>query len=94
MPNTALHLCMRHIAPSDTTLRHVNFVHNPPPPPILSLRCAATPVRRKINRSATRVGTFEVCVAVHVALRMCIMQVLAIILASQSLKNMEDIYNR
>ena len=43
----------------------------------LSLRCAATPVRRKVNRSATRVGTFEVCVAAHVALRMCIMQVLA-----------------
>ena len=26
-----MHVCIRHIAYSDTTLRHVNFVHNPPP---------------------------------------------------------------
>ena len=30
-----------------------------------------------INRKATRVGTFEVCVSTHVSLRMFIMQVLA-----------------
>ena len=30
-----------------------------------------------INRRATQVGTFEVCVLAHVALRMFIMQVLA-----------------
>ena len=33
--------------------------------------------RIEINRRATRVGTFEVCVSAHVALRMFIMQVLA-----------------
>ena len=33
--------------------------------------------RIEINRKATRVGTFEVCVSTHVSLRMFIMQVLA-----------------
>ena len=33
--------------------------------------------RIEISRKATRVGTFEVCVSTHVALRMFIMQVLA-----------------
>ena len=33
--------------------------------------------RIEITRKATRVGTFEVCVSTHVALRMFIMQVLA-----------------
>ena len=33
--------------------------------------------RIEITRRATRVGTFEVCVSTHVALRMLIMQVLA-----------------
>ena len=33
--------------------------------------------RIEINRKATRVGTFEVCVPTHVSLRMFIMQVLA-----------------
>ena len=31
----------------------------------------------KIYRTVTRVGTFDVCVATHVALRMFIMQVMA-----------------
>ena len=36
------------------------------------------PVHRiEINRKATRVGTFEVCVSTHVSLRMFIIQVLA-----------------
>ena len=39
---------------------------------------ALTPSHRiEINRKATRVGTFEVCVSTHVSLRMFIMQVLA-----------------
>ena len=33
--------------------------------------------RIEINRKATRVGTFEVCVSTHASLRMFIMQVLA-----------------
>ena len=33
--------------------------------------------RIEINRKATRVGTFEVCVSTHVSLRIFIMQVLA-----------------
>ena len=37
----------------------------------------AKTTEEKINRKATRVGTFEVCVATYVPLRMFIMQVLA-----------------
>ena len=41
------------------------------------LRCVHRQHRIEINRKATRVGTFEVCVSTHVSLRMFIMQVLA-----------------
>ena len=55
---------------------------SPPDPPCCSrLRRSALPSapihRIEIDRKATRVGTFEVCVSTHVSLRMFIMQVLA-----------------
>ena len=49
--------------------RFVQFV------PRFVIRCRLH--RIEINRKATRVGTFEVCVSTHVSLRMFIMQVLA-----------------
>ena len=45
--------------------------------------------RIEINRKATRVGTFEVCVSTHVSLRMFIMQVLASQLPSLANRNTE-----
>ena len=45
--------------------------------------------RIEINRKATRVGTFEVCVSTHVSLRMFIMQVLASQLPSLANRNAE-----
>ena len=42
--------------------------------PVVLLPCSH---RIEINRKATRVGTFEVCVSTHASLRMFIMQVLA-----------------
>ena len=44
---------------------------------------------QKINRRVIRVGTFEVCVPTHVALRMFIMQVLASQLHFQANRNAE-----
>ena len=43
----------------------------------------------KAHRTVTRVGTFEVCVPTHVALRMFIMQVLASQLHFQANRNAE-----
>ena len=47
--------------------------------------------RIEINRRATRVGTFEVCVSTHVALRMFIMQVLASQLSFLANRNAEPV---
>ena len=44
---------------------------------IVIILSAKSTLKKKINRKVTRVGTFEVSVPTHVALRMFIMQVLA-----------------